>query len=145
MSRGKNGKRPDGQAPLARLDPDKTLKENALDAWEQAQLDHRNQMAAACYQQARRILGLDNIDLTFDERLGGNVPSFEVDDEIISFNGREFLLVEFCSVCGENANGRPFTEIAILGRHLEAIGRDDVDAHVCGDCKQKAAVEETVS
>lgn len=116
----------------ARFDPSRSLIENARHAREADKQVRRSQSESRAKFLARRVFGIDEIEFDYQSKVGQDVPTFAVEGELIAFDGTQFLLIEFCSECGDNPASRHFSSLAQFGAALES--RDDATAHVCRLC-----------
>lgn len=116
----------------AHFNSEASVLENASAAWEADKALRRKQGEHNAKVLARRIFRTDEFSFEYDARIGLDVPSFEVDDELLIFNGSDFSLVEFCSVCGREPKGRRFKSLSGLGAAIEE--RDEDPGHVCRVC-----------
>lgn len=114
------------------FDPEDTLLNNASAAREADKAIRRRTAERGARRLARAVFRTEEFEFAYDVRLGLDSPSFEVEGELILFNGEDFSLIEFCSDCGKEPKGRRFGSLAQLGRALEE--RDEDEAHLCRIC-----------
>jgi hypothetical protein len=120
-----------------KYDPDASLSENAKGAWE-TELDKRRMQGAHNMRVlARRVFRTDHFEVIYQEN-APDVPTIEVDDELVAWGAGEFHLIEFCRDCTKEWKARKFSSLAGFGR---VIAERDVDeAFVCRNCQYVEAL-----
>jgi hypothetical protein len=121
-----------------RFNSDLSLTENARAAWDVKKSVYLTQMERNARLLARKVLpGVDDkeIEFKYDEALYPETPTFDLDDELIAYNGsrKQLALIEICVGCGKQWQWNHFSGIAELGRELTS--RDARDPFQCKLCE----------
>lgn len=114
-------------------DTELSIIDNAVNARAYDRHRRRTQAEHNARVLARRVFHTDELEFSYAEATGIDIPTFVIEDELFAFGNGEFSLIEMCSSCGKEPKGRPFGSIATLGRVLEE--RDEADVYVCRVCQ----------
>jgi hypothetical protein len=116
-----------------RIDPDLSVLDNARAAWDAQSALRKRDGERGIKDAIRRVLKTDPDVLEVGFLEPDQIPTVELDDELIAYDEGSLSLVEMCGDCGEHWKLWRFSSLTGMGQVLST--REQAPHFKCEDCR----------